>query len=223
MSDLSSRQAAEVLGVNEQRLRVLAAAGRLRARKVGRAWIIDSSRLPGPEDRRGPGRPLSADNAWALLALLNGEVPRWVDPSVRSRLRRRAKDPALLVSSLRGSQPRSRVLSFHFLPRDLDRLRARRGLILAGLSADDPSIDMRARPDELDGYVDEDALRRIVKEYHPISDPNQVNAVLRVPSRSWVLDRDAPLPLAVVAADLLVAADARVRRSGEQAIGALAT
>lgn len=82
---------------------------------------------------------------------------------------------------------------------------------------------MRARPDELDAYVDEDALRRIVKEYRPISDPNQANVVLRVPSRSWVLDRDAPLPLAVVAADLLVAADPRVRRSGEQAIEALAT
>ena len=223
MSDLSSRQAAEVLGVNEQRLRVLAASGRLPARKVGRAWIIDSSHLPDPGDRRGPGRPLSAGNAWGLLALLSGEVPGWVDPSVRSRLRRRAKDPSQLILSLRSSQPRSRVFSFRFLPVDLDRLRARRGLVLAGLSADHPSIDMRARSDELDAYVDEDALRRIVKEYRPISEPKQANAILRIPSRNWVLDRDGSSPLAVVAADLLADADPRARRSAEQALRALAT
>jgi hypothetical protein len=82
---------------------------------------------------------------------------------------------------------------------------------------------MRARSDELDAYVDEDALRRIVKEYRPISEPKQANAILRIPSRNWVLDRDGSSPLAVVAADLLADADPRARRSAEQALRALAT
>lgn len=53
---LSVVQAAEKLGVHRTRVLALINAGRLPARKVGRAYVIEESDLALVQDRK-PGRP----------------------------------------------------------------------------------------------------------------------------------------------------------------------
>jgi excisionase family DNA binding protein len=53
---LTTKQAAEKLGVNDRRVTALIRAGRLPAQKVGRDWLINPKDLAKVQDRR-PGRP----------------------------------------------------------------------------------------------------------------------------------------------------------------------
>jgi excisionase family DNA binding protein len=56
MRFISTKRAAEILGVNDSRVRQLILAGRLPARKIGRDWIIREKDLEKVTDRK-PGRP----------------------------------------------------------------------------------------------------------------------------------------------------------------------
>src|SRR5438132_681934 len=98
MNAWSVPDAAKELGLSEQRVRALAQAGRLGARRVGHRWLLEED--PRQVQRFGPGRPLSAGSSWAILALLSGDSPDWIHPSARSRLRRRLKDAAWLEAAL---------------------------------------------------------------------------------------------------------------------------
>lgn len=107
MSEVSVAQAAELLGVGPARIRQMAAAGRIPARKVGRDWLIDARGLRGPAT---VSRPMSERMAWALLMLSGGEPAPWVSPTERSRIRRQLRrladtpDPVALVSSWLASR-----------------------------------------------------------------------------------------------------------------------
>lgn len=56
MNMLTTKEAAERLGVSVPRVHALIAAGRLPAERFGRAYVIKESDLKLVEDRR-PGRP----------------------------------------------------------------------------------------------------------------------------------------------------------------------
>jgi len=56
MSFISTKRAAEILGVNDSRVRQLILGGRLPAKKIGRDWIIREKDLEKVTDRK-PGRP----------------------------------------------------------------------------------------------------------------------------------------------------------------------
>jgi len=56
MKYLTTKQAAEILGVDDSRIRQLILAGRLKAEKFGHAWMIRPKALEAVKDRR-PGRP----------------------------------------------------------------------------------------------------------------------------------------------------------------------
>lgn len=64
---LSVHDAAERLGVSDRRVRAMIDSGRLRAQRLGRAWMIEPSALGGVDGERSAGRPLSPDSAWAEL------------------------------------------------------------------------------------------------------------------------------------------------------------
>ena len=53
---LTTSQAADALGVTPQRVRALILAGRLKAVKVGRDWLIRPPDLDAVRNRK-PGRP----------------------------------------------------------------------------------------------------------------------------------------------------------------------
>jgi excisionase family DNA binding protein len=56
---ISTKQAAERLGISMLRIQQLIRAGRLRAQKIGRDYVIDSADLDQVAERR-PGRPPKA-------------------------------------------------------------------------------------------------------------------------------------------------------------------
>jgi excisionase family DNA binding protein len=220
MSLLSVEQAAPALGVSPRRLRALITSNRVPAVRVGRNWAVDQSLL-WSHRRRGGGRPLSADNAWALLALLSGSQPSWVDVFSRSRLKRRLLDQHWLEQALKWSEPRAAVYSWRVLPTDLPKLQDY-GLVRSGLAAQVPGLDIVPMDNDRDGYVTAKALVQIEKRFQPSKLTHNPNVVLRVPSQPWVLSQGSVVPPAVVAADLLAHPDSRVTRAGRQLLHSIA-
>jgi excisionase family DNA binding protein len=222
MKPLPVREAAERLGVAPQRVRALIRAGRLPASRLGRAWVVEPIDPNWESSPRRPGRPLRAANAWALLAVLSGSSPDWVDRAVRSRLRKRARDRRWVEAALRFSEPRSVVHKWRVLEPDLRRVSEEFPLLRSGLSAGDPRLDVVPVNDGIDAYVSEQVLSEIDARFHPLKSGDSPNLVLRVPSQEWVLRQDRA-PVFVLAADLLDDADPRVSRAAHQVIKDLAS
>jgi excisionase family DNA binding protein len=215
MRIVSSREAARALGISVQRVRVLARAGRIPAAKVGHHWVVE--RLsPGGHERRS-GRPLSPHSAWAVLALISGFRPSWIDASSVSRLRRRLQNAEWTLRALKRSQARAKIEHFRFLPSDLAKIRTEGGLVLSGLSALTPKFDVVEAHDRIDAYVDARKLASLKRRYRPAPGAADTNVILRVPSQPWILAfRRAPA--AVVAADLLENQDVRVSQAGRDVL-----
>ena len=214
MSLISVDQAAQALGVSARRVRALIGVNQLPAIRVGRTWALDQIWLRSYVRRRA-GRPVSADNAWALLAQLSGSEAPWIDLFSRSRLKRRVMRPEWLEKALRWSEPRAAVHSWRVLASDLQKFQDF-GLVRSGLAARIPELDIVSIDNAVDGYVSLNALARIEKRIQPEKSSDNPNVVLRIPSQPWVLSKAPEAPPAVVAADLLVHPDGRVARAGRK-------
>jgi excisionase family DNA binding protein len=214
MQQMSTDEAARSMGISRQRVRVLAREGRLNARKIGHRWIVEA-----PLGDRSPrsGRPLSAASAWAGLALLEGEKPRWVPVTALSRLRRRVRDIEWLIRVLRASEPRSRIERLRVLPSDLRKITSEMSVVATGLSAISREFDLMPGGEGLDAYISADGLRRLKRRFRPAPGGRDSNLTLRIPAVAWVLGF-SQAPLAVVAADLLDSLDARAARAGRDVL-----
>jgi excisionase family DNA binding protein len=220
MEAISVDQAAEALGVSPRRVRALIGSKRVPAVRIGRSWALDPNLLRPHALRRG-GRPVSADNAWALLALLSRAEAPWVDVFSRSRLKRRALNGEWVEKALQFSEPRSAIHSWRVLEADLPKLRDY-GLVRSGLAAQVPGLDIVPMRNELDGYVSAKSLGQMEKRFRPAKASENPNVVLRVPSQSWILSQGPAAPPAVIAADLLGHADGRVARAGRRLLEKIA-
>jgi excisionase family DNA binding protein len=230
-SRLSSvEEAARRLDVVPQRVRALIAAGRLPAQRVGKGYVLDAAEVEQfARQPRPRGRPLSAANAWALLAVL-ARLPdkgSFAGRPIRSQHRIESlleQKGQVVAAALRSSQPRAVSHGWRVLPSDVDRLADDVRLVKSGLSADAKRIDVRYQRgrDGIDAYVSQEHLHELDRELQPIKSSGNVNVRLRVPEGSqWVLD-EAVAPLAVVAADLLDHDDPRVARAARGALERLA-
>src|SRR5712692_1735679 len=208
MNLMSVDQAAQALGVSPRRVRALIGSNRVPAVRLGRSWAVDRSVLRS-HGRRRSGRPISAENAWALLALLSGSQAPWADVFSRSRLKRRLLNREWLEKALESSEPRSAIYSWRILPSDLPKIKDY-GLVRSGLAARIPGLDVVAMDNAVDGYLSSKALAQIEKKLKPAKSSDNPNVVLRVPSQPWVLTHGPVAPPAVVAADLLAHPDSRV-------------
>ena len=100
--EISTREAAIAAGVTEQRVRAMIASGALEARRVGGRWVIESRDM---DASRRKGRPMTARNAWCLLALASGDEVEGLRAEERYRLRQRlarlrdVEDKVLVVRS----------------------------------------------------------------------------------------------------------------------------
>lgn len=124
------------------------------------------------------------------------------------------------MRALAGGQPRSREERWRVLASDLADLEENGQLILSGLSANDPRIDVRhhAERDGAEAYVSEELLRALDRCLKPEKNPSRPNLILRVPEgEAWIL-QEKRAPSAVVGADLLDHDDPRVRRSARAAL-----
>lgn len=219
MNELSVPEAAKQLGLSEQRVRAMAQAGQLSARKVGYRWLIS---LDEGERKSTAGRPLSAANAWALLALLSGESPTWVHPSVRSRLKQRLRDVDWLQTAFAHSKPRARIHTWRVLPGDLNKLQVQFPLVYTGHSIEDSDLDVFPSGRQIDAYIDEKSLGALERRYRPEHAAANPNLILRVPSHSWILKQEAGAPQPVIAADLLQSHDPRAARAARRLLAQLA-
>lgn len=223
-SQLSVEEAAQRLRVTPQRVRSLIAAKRLPADRVGVNYLLDADDVVafGQRERRA-GRPLSAKNAWALLAQLSGRPKAaLVSRSTSYRLRRLLEQGGEeLADALALSQPRSEWHAWRVLPSDFAKLNDDLRLVPTGLAAADAWIDIRYQPerDGIDAYVSQDDLRALERRFQPEKRSRASNVLLRVPRNgTWILDeRRSPIPVA--AADLLDHRDPRVRRAARAALG----
>jgi hypothetical protein len=177
----------------------------------GNRVVLDNNLLARLR-RRPTGRPMSARNAWAVLAIISGDRPTFVDRSKLSRLRRLARDKQHVLDALRYSEPRSRLHRYDFFPAQLTQL-SELLPFTTGLAAKLPELHLEGGGNLLDAYVSEDTLNDIERRFHPALNQARPNVQLRVPSLAWVLDHGVSRP--VVAADLLDDPDPRVVRAAE--------
>lgn len=222
--EISVREAAIRLGVSPQRVRVLADAGRLPARKLGRDWLIDMDRAavaaPG---QREPGRPLSARSSWAILRLLAGKPILGVSRSERLRARERVSAIADAAPGHLASRADIHRLVVHRGLRE--RLSADPRIVLGGASAASHHHADLIALDELEGYARVEDLERLVREYAlvPPAFGASANVLLRVPVPAWPFDEGERVAgRAVVAMDLIDAGDERSVRAGRILLVALA-
>jgi excisionase family DNA binding protein len=217
MSDyLSVIDSAERLGISERRVRALIQSGRLPAERVGSRYLVHRRDLARPRAAGRPGRPMSEQNAWAMLAIVSGADPDWVSPSSRWRAERLIADaPGRAVDALASSAPRSVVNRWRLLPSDLSKLEHEFRLVATGLAAREPSLRLPGA-ESLDAYVSPGDLERISRRFRPAEQSRDANVVLRVPANDWVLRQGDIAPPAVVAADLLDHPDPRVAREAHR-------
>lgn len=206
-------EAAQDLGLSEQRIRALLAKGRLEGRKVAGRWFVSRAgieRLRQQQDIRG--RQFSPSNAWALLLAVSGQDPDWLSPWDRSRLQDRLEaDWSGWIPRLRD---RARVARFRAHPGSLKKLRSDSRLLLSGVSAaKQQGLDLIGG-DVVEGYIGEQDLAALIRDYKLEESPRS-NVILHIVSGKWFLQDQNGVPPAVVAIDLIESEDPRSRRAGD--------
>lgn len=230
---LSVEEAAAVLAVSARQVRALVAAGRLPASRLGSMWLVDAESVR-KRARLAPaaGRPLSAEAAWSLLAVVDGlleqaedrhgSVDVWQavpDRHLRHRLRRLLAHPrsASRWSQSLASRAVRQPIWVHpgMQPRMSDDPRLRVGGAAAaaayGVEASNP---VAAR-----WYIDDEDLQAVRLAYHLEDDPHGALDLMVIPAQAPRALRPAHgqhVPLAVALADLLDAADARHRQAAAE-------
>jgi hypothetical protein len=226
MSDLVSvSDAAEALRLDPSRVRALAAAGVLSARKVGGVWLIDRASIEQRREHPVPaGRPLSARNAWRVLLLASGEdIKKDADPVARWRV-----CDALARRRLDGLQRLLRrhaeVQCFWGLAGELRRLRDRDDVVLAGTSgASGHHLDLLSG-DRVDVYLPASRAPDVEREHalQPAGGADANVVLRRVPDDAWPLLAGRRLaPLAAIAINLAEDPDPRAARVGRDVIAQL--
>jgi hypothetical protein len=212
-------RAARELGVDESRVRALIADGLLDAEKLGGRWLVRwDSVVARRRQPTAPGRPMSAQNAWALLIEASGDdVAVDIDPHARWRIRQTLAQHGLAALRGRVSQ-RARVHHLWGLHGELRPLITSEILVLTGSSAAGTlQLDLAA-PDTVDAYLAADDLAGILHEHSLETVPaSRANVTLRVvPQKAWFLAGRRIAPAAAVGFDLAAYLDSRSARVGDE-------
>ena len=223
--EITSRQAAEQLGVTQQRIQTLFAAGDVRGRMVAGRLVVESGDIQARLVRRpGRGRPLAARVAWGMLWELSGERAHWLAASERSRLRTNIGklDAEGVVLRVRR---RATLHQYRILPTYVDRLAADAACVASGVGAayavgaDIVAIGFA------EVYTARSTHDRLVKQYAMVEGGNDgdVNVNLRVldDDLTFLLSARTRMPSAVVACDLMESPEPRTRRAGTLLLGDL--
>ena len=215
--EVSVRVVAQRLFVSPQRVRVLAASGRIPARKLGRDWAIDLDQV-GRQDfgGRGRGRPLSARSCWAILYLLTGKQPEGLSRSERLRARARLES---LADSAPDLSARAEVCLYVVHRGLIERVASDPRIVLGGVSAASNYRADLVALEEVEGYVRADDLERLISDYAlmPPSAGARANVLLRVPVPRWPFEEGERIASrGVVAVDLIDAGDERSVRAGRK-------
>ncbi|ATE57129.1 hypothetical protein [Actinosynnema pretiosum] len=212
--------AAARLGVTPERVREVAATGRLEVLRLGpRSTLVSAEsvarRVAGAP---GAGRPLSAQGAWSVLLLASGITPPWAVPT---RYRGFARRPLREWPKLMAR--RSRVCRVRVLGAVRERLVGRPDVVVGGAAAADRHGLGLVVPgdDPVELYLPPEVEAELRGRRGIGWDSPNPNVVLRVlPPLSWgALFADGVVPKAVAAADLLDLGDDRSRRVAAELLG----
>lgn len=215
---LPAAAAARLLGLSLQRVRALVYEGELPGQKVAGRWFVDRSAVE--RRRRDPklsGRPHSPAHAWGLIALAEGEDPKWLDSSNRSRLRRLLREHDL-QDILPSLARRGRRLELRAHASDLSRIEAEPDVVRSGASAASEYHLEIVAPGVLEAYVPARRLSQLERRYR-LKPSADANVILHVVDDPWPFasnQRVAPRLAAVL--DLLNHDDERSRRAGQRAL-----
>ena len=215
VSEISVAEAAQRLGIGEQRVRSLAASGRLPARRLGHAWAVDSAAVDARMKGARRGRPLSARSAWALLLLLEGRSDEIeLHRSERARAAGRSTRSAELQPGALGA--RVEVRSYFAHPAALERIARDDRVVLGGVAAaahhhanlaGGGLVEFYVREQDASEIEREFALRRVAAA--------EANLKLRIPNGLWPFRKEERIaPRAFVAVDLIDDGDERSVRAG---------
>lgn len=213
--------AAQRLGVSEQRVRAMIGAGSIEAEKVAGAWLIPATSLARlAASRRQGGRPLSTASAWALLLLASGEPVGWASARVQSRMAA-ALDDHGLSGAFSKLDCRAARHAYQAHVAELPRLARSADLMLGGVSAASAHKLGLQGGNELEAYVAAGAVEQVAKR-HGLVAGGEPNVVLRVVSDDiWPIVHRRVASIAVVLADLSEHSDARARRVAYDRAGRL--
>lgn len=194
--DLSVADFAKASGISRQRALAMIRSGRITARKVGRAWVINQRELG---NRPVTGRPLSSRMAWLLIDTLSGHPLDQLDPSDRFHVRKyldrlhNSEKPAEVLHGWLGSR-QQRVIDVAANLSDLKDIASDGRAVASGIS--DPRAAMSSAH-EFEGYIADTNAQKFLSEnlLVPSGSPNvRLHVVDKIP-----LD---PVPLGLVIADL---------------------
>jgi excisionase family DNA binding protein len=216
LDPISISEAAQILGVSPNRVRVLAVRGQLPAEKIGGRWLVERFAVERRAERKTlSGRLFEPHNAWALLFLASGSQVEGLDPSVRSRMRR-----ALAAEGLIQLLPRLRLRAeknyFKALEGEVPHILEDRLVVRSGISAvGDYGIDL-VSGQEADCYLPASKLEGFVANHALVSGIGPANVCVRlVPDEAWHLLADLDVaPMAAVCLDLAEDEDARLHLVG---------
>lgn len=230
--ELTTREAATRLGVNQSRVRALIADGRLRARQTGHQWLIDADSVTTQARltaANATGRAMSTRIAWATAALAEGRTADWVTANERSRIRHRLRSVASPEVFRRWFANRAtEVRTYRIDDNDLFEVLLNPGLVRTGVAATTHYNLHLSALGHGDGYLNAATLAEVAENYMLI-ETKQGNLTLRVVDHDWHLRTATPTahglvaPRLIVGTDLADDPDARTHTSGHDLLSRVLT
>jgi len=221
--ELTTRETAERLGVNQSRARALVAAGTLRSRRVGSQWLIDADSVARQalfSEAAATSRAMSTRIAWGAGALADGEDAAWLAASERTRLRKRLRGADNAETLQRWLTARStRTIRYMVGGGDLEALLNSDGVIRTGVSAADAYALGLGTGGAGDAYVSQNVADRLVRDFYLI-EGGSGNLTLRIVDHDFHtttarrLDGQTVTTRLMVGVDLADDTDTRTRSTG---------
>ena len=220
---MSIEDAAVRLNRSVPQVRRLAQDGALHGRRIGGVWLLDEGPVAARAGKvHGPGRPLSAANAWLVLGLLAHEldprqpVPIIDDRRMRYQLRKLIENAPPIDRWHQWLRNRAKPRRVWVHDGVLDAMAADERLRPSGAYAAQHAGTELAGGPARDFYIDEADVASVLADYRAQDDPGgQVMLrVLAADAGGLVAGAPAgsePVPLAVAAVDLLESDAARER------------
>ncbi|MFB6617986.1 helix-turn-helix domain-containing protein [Streptomyces sp. NPDC056367] len=238
MELLSVKQAADLLGVDDSRVRQLLHDGQLQGQRVGGRWLVVGGSVRDRKDRGARSRrPLSPRNAWGVLALLDGRPPVGLSDAEKSRVRARLRNllaherlaPAVLQELLGA---RAEVRSYRVHSGVLPTLLAAPDVVRGGVSAAAHVGADYVALGRAEIYVHPEKAAELEAEFGLVRDEERGNVLLRIPpAELWSFLTQSPAtagqghdaPASVVAADLLDLHEGRADAAASRLLASLLT
>lgn len=219
MSDLTTSELAERLGVTRRRAVELLSTGEIAGRQLASgAWLADSDAVNRHEvvAKRGRGRTLDRDTAWGVLWELSGLEANWLTERTRARVRRRIRESS---AEHLATAVAKRTLAHRYTAANAERAGAEliaTGRAAAGTLGTELISDRR----RVSGYVRSGTPAEYAAVHFMIPDINGQDVIYEntLPVR---FEGGEVMPSAVVAADLATSTDTRERSAGLRAIDEL--